>query len=40
MTNLMKPDQKKSNLRLAVILASVVVVFFFGFMAKMIFLGN
>lgn len=40
MTNLMKPDQKKSNLRLAVILASVVVVFFFGFMAKMIFLGH
>ena len=40
MTNLMKPDQKKSNLRLALILASVVVVFFLGFMAKMIFLGR
>ncbi len=36
----MKPEQKKSNLRLALILASVAVVFFFGFMAKMIFLGR
>jgi len=40
MTNLMKPDQKKNNLRLALILASVAVVFFFGFMAKMVFLGH
>jgi len=38
--NAMKPDQKKSNLRLALILASVVVVFFVGFMAKVIFLGR
>ena len=36
----MKPDQKKNNLRLALILVSVVIVFFFGFMAKMIFLGR
>jgi len=36
----MKPEQKKSNLRLALILASVAVVFFLGFMAKMIFLGR
>ncbi|CAM3428665.1 cytochrome oxidase small assembly protein [Polaromonas hydrogenivorans] len=36
----MKPDQKKNNLRLALILASVAAVFFFGFMAKMIFLGH
>jgi hypothetical protein len=40
MNNAMKHDLKKSNLRLALILASVVVVFFFGFMAKMIFLGH
>jgi hypothetical protein len=36
----MKPDQKKNNLRLALILASVVAVFFVGFMAKVIFLGR
>jgi hypothetical protein len=34
------PEQKKSNLRLALILASVAIVFFLGFMAKMIFLGR
>jgi hypothetical protein len=34
------PEQKKSNLRLALILASVALVFFLGFMAKMIFLGH
>jgi hypothetical protein len=34
------PEQKKSNLRLALILASVAIVFFVGFMAKMIFLGH
>lgn len=28
------PEQKKKNLRLALILASVVAVFFIGFMAK------
>ena len=36
----MKPEQKKNNFRLALILASVVLVFFFGFMAKMIFFGR
>jgi hypothetical protein len=36
----MKPVQKKNNLRLALILASVAVVFFVGFMAKMIFFGH
>jgi len=34
------PEQKKSNLRLALILASVALVFFLGFMVKMIFLGH
>ena len=34
------PEQKKSNLKLALILASVALVFFVGFMAKMIFLGH
>ncbi|WP_217649447.1 cytochrome oxidase small assembly protein [Polaromonas sp. YR568] len=36
----MTPEQKKSNLRLALILASVAFVFFAGFMAKMIFLAH
>jgi hypothetical protein len=36
----MTPEQKKSNLKLALILASVVLVFFIGFMAKMIFLAR
>jgi hypothetical protein len=36
----MKPEQKKSNLRLALILASVAVVFFVGFMFKMAVLGG
>lgn len=40
MVNRMKPEQKKSNLRLALILASVAIVFFLGFMAKMIFLSH
>lgn len=31
---------KKNNLRLALILASVALVFFVGFMVKMIFLGR
>ena len=33
-------EQKKANMRLALILASVAAVFFVGFMAKMIFLGK
>ncbi len=33
-------DRKKSNLRLGLILASVVAVFFLGFVAKMVLLGR
>ena len=33
-------DRKKNNLRLALILASIAVVFFLGFIAKMVFLGH
>jgi len=33
-------DRKKSNLRLALILASVALVFFIGFMAKMVLMGK
>jgi hypothetical protein len=33
------PDQKKNNLRLGLILASVAIVFFVGFMVRMIFFG-
>jgi hypothetical protein len=33
-------DQKKRNLRLALILASVALVFFLGFLGKMILLGR
>jgi hypothetical protein len=36
----MTPEQKKSNLRTALILASVAAIFFLGFMAKMIWLGR
>ena len=36
----MKPEQQKSNLRLALILASVAIVFFLGFIAKMAFLNH
>ena len=35
----MTPAQKKANVRLGLILASVAAVFFIGFMAKMIVLG-
>jgi hypothetical protein len=34
------PAQKKSNLRLGLILASVALVFFLGFMTKMVLLGK
>ena len=33
-------EQKKQNRRLGWILASVVLVFFAGFMAKLVFLGG
>ena len=36
----MKPEQKKNNLRLALILASVALVFFVGFMGKMVLFGG
>lgn len=36
----MTPEQKKHNTRLGLILASIAVVFFLGFMAKLIFLGR
>jgi hypothetical protein len=36
----MTPEQKKANLKTGIILASVAVVFFVGFMARMIFLGR
>jgi hypothetical protein len=35
----MTPEDKKSNLRLALILVSVVAVFFLGFVVKMAVLG-
>lgn len=34
------PEQRKSNLRLGMILASVAIVFFAGFIAKMVLLGG
>jgi hypothetical protein len=34
------PEQKKSNLKMALILASVAAVFFLGFLAKMVMLGR
>jgi hypothetical protein len=34
------PEQKKSNLRMGLILASVAAVFFIGFLAKMILLSR
>lgn len=34
------PEQKKSNLKLGLILGSVALVFFVGFMAKMVLLGK
>ncbi|MDP3654191.1 MAG: cytochrome oxidase small assembly protein [Rhodoferax sp.] len=36
----MTPEQKKSNLKMGLILASVAAVFFVGFMAKMVLLGK
>lgn len=34
------PEQKKSNLRMALILASIAAVFFVGFMVKMVLLAR
>jgi hypothetical protein len=36
----MTSEQKKSNLRLGLVLASVAVVFFLGVVAKVTFLNN
>ena len=36
----MTPEQKKNNLRMALILASVAAVFFIGFMVKMVLLTS
>lgn len=36
----MTPEQKKSNRRLGLILASVVLIFFLGFVARMVLLGG
>ena len=36
----MSPDLKKKNRRMALVLASVVAVFFLGFMARMVLLGH
>jgi len=36
----MTPEQKKGNLRMALILASVAVVFFVGFMVKVVLMSR
>ncbi len=36
----MTPEQKKANVKTGLILLSVVLVFFLGFMAKMALLGK
>ena len=36
----MNPDQKKQNLRLALILATVGLVFFLGVLAKIVLVGR
>lgn len=38
--NMTTPEQKKANLKTGLILASIAVMFFVGFMAKMIVLGK
>ena len=34
------PEQKKANVRTGLILASIAVLFFVGFMARMVLLGK
>ena len=34
------PEQKKNNRRLGLILASVALVFFLGFMARIVYFGH
>ena len=36
----MTPDQKKRNRRMALVLATIALVFFLGFMARMVLLGH
>lgn len=36
----MTPEQKKANVRTGLILASIALVFFLGFMAKMLMMGK
>ncbi len=36
----MTPEQKKNNLRMALILASIAVAFFVGFMVKVVYLAR
>lgn len=36
----MTPEQKKGNLRMALVLASIAAVFFVGFMVKMVLLSS
>jgi len=36
----MTPEQKKNNRRLGLILASVALVFFLGFLARMVLVGH
>jgi hypothetical protein len=36
----MTPEQKKRNLRMALVLASIAAVFFLGFLAKMVLLSR
>jgi len=40
MPSTMTDPQRKSNLRLALVLASVAVVFFVGFITKIVLLGR
>jgi hypothetical protein len=40
MAHMATEDQKKGNLRMALILASIALVFFFGFMIKMFVLSH
>ena len=35
----MTPEQKKANLKMGLVLASVAAAFFIGFFAKMVFFG-
>ena len=36
----MTPEQKKNNRRMGLVLATVALVFFIGFMARMVLLGR